>query len=535
MATGLFCLPLAVLLLMQYRWLTHMETVNREAERANMSHYLDIVAEKTENHYRLLAAGLVQVPADLLTGDLAPILLHYRSIPREKLAPVSYLFHMSFVGDRDRETYLFDPQTGDWAAQVPDSYYKKVNLAGIHWWAWHQKKLDGAPEGLVTSHYLPNQPIIMHLIPDENGEVIGLAGMVLDDDYFGRFLADIVPDTLNATFPGRGMRAEVLDGTDVRRLETETIGAIESEDKVVRPFSWVFQDWRVAIHRNGGRTSGLAETTVMANGLVSLALAIILALGVLFSMRTAVNYRQLSDMKSDFVSNVSHELRTPIASIRVFSELMRDGKIGSMEKVVEYGTVIEQETRRLGGLIENILDFSKIESGQKQYVLEETDLVGLAEAIVQGFEQRPDLAGIRFARTFPEQVPALPLDRGAIGQALFNLLDNAIKYGPATQTIEVGVRLEETRASVWVKDQSGGIPVHERERVFDRFHRVHTGAVHQVRGSGLGLAITKHIAEGHGGRIALTCEEGVGSCFEIYLPFGGKERGCRAEKTGAVG
>ncbi len=531
----LCCLPLGLLLLMQYRRLTHVETMARETERANMSHFLDIVAEKTENHYRGLVRDLVQLPPELLFGELPPLRRYYRSIPREKLKPVRFVFHMSFVGKLDQQSFLFDPRTGDWAQEIPESTYKKINLSAIHWWAWHKKKLDGAPDGLVTSHYLPNHPIIMKLISDVEGTVVGLVGVVLEDVVFEQFLAETLPVTLNAIFSGQGKRAEVIDLGGITRFETEAEIASGRQDKVARPFSFVFEDWRVAVHTNGGPTPGLVATTLTANALISLLLVVAVAVGIGFTMRTALNYRQLSEMKSDFVSNVSHELRTPIASIRVFGELMRDGKIGSMEKVAEYGCFIEQETRRLGGLIENILDFSKIESGQKQYFFAETHLIPLVDNMIRGFEQRPGHIGIRFERVFPRQLPPIRLDASAVGQAVFNLLDNAVKYGPAEQTIEVGVGFESDHVILWVKDQAGGIPNHERQRIFERFHRVPTGAVHQVRGSGLGLAITKHIVEGHGGRIGLTSDEGVGSCFLMKLPVAGGTRGQSGEETNSVG
>lgn len=533
---GVLCgLPLGLLLLLQYRWLTHVESMAREAERANMSHFLDLVAESTEDHYRRLARDLVRLPPELLAGELAPLWRYYQMIPAEQLQSVRYVFHMSFVGKHEQRSYLFDPRTGDWAEQVSDSTYKKVNLSAVHWWAWHKKKLDGAPDGLVTSHYLPNHPIIMKLIPDAEGTVVGLAGIVLDPVAFEQFLAENVPSTLNHIFTGQSQRAEVSDATDALRFESEVLSALGTPVKVVRPFSFVFEDWHVAVHHNGGPAAGLVATTLTANALVSLLLVAVVLVGIGFTMRTALNYRQLSEMKSDFVSNVSHELRTPIASIRVFGELMRDGKIDSMAKVAEYGGVIEQETRRLGGLIENILDFSKIESGQKQYSFADTDLIPLVDNMIRGFEQRPGLTGIRFVRDFPRRLAPLALDASAMGQAVFNLLDNAVKYGPAEQTVELGIRLESGWVVLWVKDQAGGIPARECARIFERFHRVHTGAVHQVRGSGLGLAITKHIVEGHGGRIGVTSEVGVGSCFLVRLPVAGGTRGPDGEETNTVG
>src|SRR5215831_16763491 len=103
-------------------------------------------------------------------------------------------------------------------------------------------------------------------------------------------------------------------------------------------------------------------------------LALLLLGGLALTVRAASRAMRLSEMKSDFVSNVSHELRTPIASIRVFGEFFKLGRVKDAEKIREYGEYIETESRRLTGLINNILDFSKIESGQKAYKFEITNL-----------------------------------------------------------------------------------------------------------------------------------------------------------------
>jgi two-component system phosphate regulon sensor histidine kinase PhoR len=243
---------------------------------------------------------------------------------------------------------------------------------------------------------------------------------------------------------------------------------------------------------------------------------------VVLALRTASREMKLSQMKSDFVSNVSHELRTPLASVRVFGELLRLGRAGSPEKVREYGELIETESRRLTGLIDNILDLARIESGRKSYDIAAADLEEVVAETLRTCRVSLAQSGFRLAyRGAPEPLPPVPIDRQAVARAVGNLLDNAVKYSGESRQVEVSVRREDGFAVVAVEDHGIGIPRDEQSKVFDRFHRVSTGLVHDVKGSGLGLAIVRHVAEAHGGRVELDSRLADGSVFALWLPLAG--------------
>ncbi len=241
---------------------------------------------------------------------------------------------------------------------------------------------------------------------------------------------------------------------------------------------------------------------------------------ILLTTRSAAREMRLSAMKSDFVSNVSHELRTPLASIRVFGELMRTGRVGSPEKAREYGERIEGEALRLGQLVENILDFSRIESGRKVYRFEDVDFAALVRRVVEGFAARVRNRGFRVELQEAEApLPRMSVDAQAIDQALCNILENAVKYSGEARDVVARLVRRGAAVVVTVRDEGIGIPRDEQGRIFERFHRVGTSLVHDVRGAGLGLAIVRHIVLAHGGRVEVQSVPGQGSTFSIVLPL----------------
>jgi signal transduction histidine kinase len=203
----------------------------------------------------------------------------------------------------------------------------------------------------------------------------------------------------------------------------------------------------------------------------------------------------------------------------VFGELMRRGRVTESDKVREYGTYIETESRRLTQLINNILDFSKIESGRKVYEFEPADLEEVVAASLGSFGTRLRNSGIELAYKGPEEpLPEMKIDANAIDRALANLLDNAVKYSDGGDLIEVGLWSDDGEAHISVRDRGIGIPRDEQQRIFERFHRVSTGLVHDVRGSGLGLSLVQHIMKAHGGRVTVDSRPGQGSTFTLHLP-----------------
>ncbi len=208
---------------------------------------------------------------------------------------------------------------------------------------------------------------------------------------------------------------------------------------------------------------------------------------------------QLARLRTDFISGVSHELRTPLAQIRMFSETLVLGRVRSDDERLRSLAIIDQEARRLTHLVENLLHFSRSERQTAHIAPEPTALAPLVQEVIDGFAPLAAARGARLSAAVPEDL-VVPADPGAVRQMLLNLLDNAVKYGPAGQEIRIGATRENGAARLWVDDGGPGIPSADREHVWERFWRLERDRGSAVAGSGIGLAVVRELAQLHHGR-----------------------------------
>jgi two-component system, OmpR family, phosphate regulon sensor histidine kinase PhoR len=225
----------------------------------------------------------------------------------------------------------------------------------------------------------------------------------------------------------------------------------------------------------------------------------------------------LSRLQSDFVSKVSHELKTPLTSIRLFSETLalRRGDVSAEDKCIQG---LERETTRLQELIDRLLDWGRMESGRREFVIRETDLRSILDNALDAFETYRHQRSVELDVATPSDRVRVMADRGAVSDALLNLLTNAYKYGGDPVKIRVGVEQTERFVKVSVTDNGAGIPQVEHKRIFQKFYRVDDRLSREREGSGLGLAIVKHVMKAHRGRVELTSDQGRGSTFTLVIP-----------------
>jgi signal transduction histidine kinase len=234
-----------------------------------------------------------------------------------------------------------------------------------------------------------------------------------------------------------------------------------------------------------------------------------------------------SQHKSQFVANMSHELRTPLAAMLGYAELLRDGMFGELpEKSIRIIERVQANGKHLLGLINTVLDISKMESGQFKLNLGEYSLGSMVETVRVATESLASAKKLSFRTDVVKGLPYGLGDEPRLTQVLLNLVGNAIKF---TDAGEVCISAATNNGSfvVSVSDTGPGIPLAERDRIFDKFHQVDSTSTKIKGGTGLGLAIAKEIVEMHGGRIWVESIVGRGATFRMELPV-------RAQASGAV-
>jgi signal transduction histidine kinase len=233
---------------------------------------------------------------------------------------------------------------------------------------------------------------------------------------------------------------------------------------------------------------------------------------------------ELARLRADFVSGVSHELRTPLAQIRMFAETLSLGRVRSDEEQARSLEIIVNESQRLSHQVDNVLLFSRAERGRLRLEPMKADLSRVVGQVIEGFEPLANAAGVSVTSELTSPLEAM-IDEDGIRQALLNLLDNAVKYGPSGQVIRVGAgRAPGGRAVLWVEDEGPGVPDEVAKQVFEPYFRLEHHRHSAVAGSGIGLAVVAEIVRGHGGDVRVERANGKGARFVVTLPRQVRER-----------
>lgn len=226
---------------------------------------------------------------------------------------------------------------------------------------------------------------------------------------------------------------------------------------------------------------------------------------------------QLALLRQDFVASVSHELRTPLAQVRLFTETLRLGRTQNAEQRDWALENIDRETRRLSNLVDNILHFSRAERGVGPVDLEPADLSLHVQEAIASFQPLLPVKKGRLVAELPTGLVA-EIHGDSIRQVILNLLDNAVRYGREGQTIRVGGSRGDKSVRIDVDDEGEGVPLGERDRIFEPFRRGEQAVGTVAVGSGIGLAVVRQILAGHGGRIWVEDAPGGGARFSFELP-----------------
>jgi signal transduction histidine kinase len=536
-------IPLVAHLSLQYQSLSELESTLPIARRAIMRHYLSETINKVISHYKQMADETLNIPHTAFrhqypdpgpgfdidkTMDAEQIAAHFRKHPFNG----ARLFFTGILSGEKAPTTatvkFYDPIKSTFYYIANHDEWSAAHMAAASWVSMTLVEAIPKTVRLTVDERDPKNRVIVKPILDEKSRVVGVAGMFLSEDVFiNDYLAPTVKETLPQKFPD-DYQDVVVTLTDMKH-DYKLIWANQPFEgqkfDVGAAIPFIFTDWHFGIRMRYLTEEQWSRRNFITNLSFSVVTALVLIGGIVMALRAASRAMKLSQMKADFVSNVSHELRTPLASIRVFGEFLKLGRVREPDKIREYGEYIETESRRLTQLINNILDFSKIESGQKTYHFEQTDVTHVVKDTLKTFEVVLEQNGFTVNLERPSlPLPQVVIDPEAIAQALINLLDNAVKYSGASSEIEVKLAERGDFITISVIDHGIGIAGEEREKVFEKFYRVGNSLVHDVKGSGLGLSIVKHIVEAHHGMVTVESEIGRGSAFIIHLPVDANAR-----------
>ena len=308
-----------------------------------------------------------------------------------------------------------------------------------------------------------------------------------------------------------------LDDAEGRSVLSQITGT-RAED-VLRTMAATGLPWTLRVG-DADPTAGMAQLAgrrrLLLGGLGLVTL--LMVAGSYFSARAMTRELETARLQSDFVAAVSHEFRTPLTSLRQFTDLLADGRQSSQEDRDQYYGALRRGTQRLTRLVENLLDFGRMDAGSHEVILQAVPAKDLVQRVVAEFQEEVQNRGYQVGLAWHGDEAVVHADATALERALWNLLDNAVKYSPRSRTIWVRGDVEDGRLVLSVRDQSIGIPKDEQSEVFRKFVRGAAATASAVKGTGLGLTLVRQIVEAHGGQVRLESRPGEGSTFSIVLP-----------------
>lgn len=238
------------------------------------------------------------------------------------------------------------------------------------------------------------------------------------------------------------------------------------------------------------------------------------------AITTIFRQKRISDITNDFISNLTHELKTPIATVSLTTEALMDPDVRAMPQLAgRYLQVIKEENERLGQQVEKVLQIARLDKGDFKLNIVEVDLHHIIEHAIKNIDIQIASRGGHLSVDLQAEDPVVLGDQVHLTNIIYNLLDNANKYSPEYPNISVHTQSSDKGITIQIADQGQGISKEMLNKVFDKFFRVPTGNVHDVKGFGLGLSYVKTMVDAHHGSISVKSELNKGTTFSIFLPY----------------
>lgn len=238
-----------------------------------------------------------------------------------------------------------------------------------------------------------------------------------------------------------------------------------------------------------------------------------------YTLFVILKQRRLSEIQKDFINNMTHEFKTPIATIALSTEVLKSPDIiRQPERLLNYTNIIENENTRLRQHVERVLQMAKLDKESVDLKKEAVNIHDVLQEVTSGMSASIREKGIELDLSLQAAEPVIQGDKLHITNVVYNLLDNAIKYGAENPKIWISVKQTDKHLVLEVRDNGIGVKEDDQKKIFEKFFRVPTGNVHNVKGFGLGLNYVKQIVEAHRGKITLKSHLGEGCTFRLYFP-----------------
>jgi two-component system phosphate regulon sensor histidine kinase PhoR len=246
--------------------------------------------------------------------------------------------------------------------------------------------------------------------------------------------------------------------------------------------------------------------------------AILIAIFV-YTIMVIFRQKKLSNIKNDFINNMTHELKTPISTISLASQMLEDGSITNTPQTIEHiSRVINQESKRLSYQVEKVLQMAVFNEGKLKFKFKEFDVNKMIDSVAANFELRVKSKNGKLITEKLAEKTMINGDEVHITNVIFNLLDNAVKYSKDSPEIKITTENRKGELAISVQDKGIGISKEYHSQIFDRFYRVPTGNIHNVKGFGLGLSYVKKIVDSHNAKITVESVVNKGTKFTILFP-----------------
>ena len=249
---------------------------------------------------------------------------------------------------------------------------------------------------------------------------------------------------------------------------------------------------------------------------------VVLCIAFIFTLYVIFRQKKVTELKNDFINNMTHEFKTPISTISLASQMLTDGSVTKSPQMLQHITgIINDETKRLRFQVEKVLQISLFDQQKATMKMCELDAGELLTGVVNTFALKVEKNGGTIATQMEAQNSKIFADEMHLTNVVFNLMDNAVKYKRDDEPLRLTIHTwnEHGKFCLSIQDNGIGIKKENLRRIFDRFYRVHTGNLHDVKGFGLGLAYVKKVIQDHHGSIRAESELGVGTKFIIVIPL----------------